>query len=125
MSDKQGLVEFGTLYPGWYEGRTIQIRGQLSPTGNDSIFKLVRYKINCCAADAIPLNAVIMIDPASKEKLQTAEMQGKWLLVTGQIQFRKRKDRDEYVTTIFVRPTKKHPLSERVKVVPAESNPYI
>src|SRR5262249_48729445 len=29
-----------------YEGRTIRIRGQLSPSGNDSIFKLVRFKIN-------------------------------------------------------------------------------
>jgi hypothetical protein len=108
-----------------YEGRTIQIRGQLSPSGNDSRFKLVRFKINCCAADAIPLNAVILIDPASKERLQTAEMQGKWVLVTGQIQFLKRSDRDEYVTVIFVRPTKEHPLSELVKVVPPDNNPYI
>jgi protocatechuate 3,4-dioxygenase beta subunit len=25
LSDKRGLVEFGTLYPGWYAGRTIHI----------------------------------------------------------------------------------------------------
>jgi len=39
VSDTQGLVEFGTLYPGWYEGRTIHIHlkvhlnGHVSHTG--------------------------------------------------------------------------------------------
>jgi hypothetical protein len=108
-----------------YEGRTVQIRGQLAPSGNDTFFRLVRYKINCCAADAIPLDAVILIDPASKERLQTAEMRGKWVLVTGQVQFRKRKDREEYATVIFVRPTKEHALAELIQTVTPDNNPYI
>jgi hypothetical protein len=107
-----------------YEGRRIQIRGQYIPSSNDTMFTLRRYKMNCCAADAIPLNAVIMIDPKSTERLDKEKMLDKWVLVTGQIQFRKRKDREEYLTLIFVQPSKEHPLGGLIEVVPPETNPW-
>ncbi len=49
----------------YYEGKTITLTGQYS--GNDpKRFTLVRFKIACCAADAVPLNAVIMVDDKSR-----------------------------------------------------------
>jgi hypothetical protein len=106
-----------------YEGRTIQIRGQYVPSGNSSLFTLRRYKMNCCAADAIPLNAVIMIDPKWNEKLKTEDLLGKWVLVTGQVQFRKRKD--EMITVIFVQPSKDQPLDRLIEAVAPDNNPYV
>jgi len=106
-----------------YEGRTIKIRGQYVPSGNNSKFSLVRYKMNCCAADAIPLKAWILIDPQWNEKLKPEEMQGKWVLVTGKIQFRKVKG--EIATVIFVQSSKEHPLTELVETVDPDNNPYV
>jgi hypothetical protein len=110
-----------------YEGRTYKLKGQFSPSGNDTMFTLVRFKINCCAADAVPVPAVIMVDPNSKEKLDVAAYQGKWVEVTGQVQFRTRKvgGREEWVTVVFVHPDEKHPLSSLVAPTEPDRSPFI
>ncbi len=53
----------------------------------DSRFTLVRYAIRCCTADAVQVDAVIMPDPnaPSKEKLDPES--GKWVEVTGRVEF--------------------------------------
>ena len=65
----------------YYEGKTITLTGQYA--GNDSKrFTLVRYKIACCAADAVKLNAVIMVDPNSTEKVDPDMYRNQWVEVT-------------------------------------------
>ncbi len=49
------------------EGKTVTLTGQYN--GSDAaFFTLIRYKINCCAADAIPLKIVMKIDYSKLEE---------------------------------------------------------
>jgi hypothetical protein len=32
MTDDNGIVQFTTIYPGWYEGRAIQYTSRLEPS---------------------------------------------------------------------------------------------
>jgi hypothetical protein len=107
-----------------YEGKTVRIKGQVAPTGNDQIFSLRRYKIRCCAADAVPLDAFIMIDPASKEHID-ASWVGQWVEVKGQVQFRSRNvyGHEEAVAVIFVRPDRDHPLEGLVRKLGKDEQP--
>ena len=86
-------LELAALYPenrSLYEGKTVRIVGQCVPK-DDRTFTLRRYKISCCAADAVPLNAVIVVDPDSKEGIDVrTALRGKWVEVTGRVQFIKR-----------------------------------
>jgi hypothetical protein len=102
----------------YYQGRMVRIIGQYAPSGTDRMFTLVRFKITCCAADAIPLNVVILLDPQSKEKLGPLPTH-QWVEVTGRIEFLKRKDRDEFVTVLKVASPKD------VRPVPPDSDPYV
>jgi hypothetical protein len=111
----------------YFEGKTVRLKGQFAPTGSDRMFSLVRFKINCCAADAIPLSAVIMIDPDSKEQLNPAQYVGRWVEVTGQVQFRTREKngREEWVTVIVVKPDEDHPLSRLIVPTPPDTRPFV
>src|SRR5262249_29174330 len=73
----------------YWEGKIVRLTGKYVGDDNRQ-FTLVRYKINCCAADAVPLNAVIMIDPKSNAKLPLSKLRNQWVQVTGQVQFLKR-----------------------------------
>ncbi len=79
----------------FYEGHMGSIVGQLVPQGDSGqLFTLVRYKITCCSADAVPINILIVTEkPLTKRP-------GDWVKVLGQIQFRKRKD--EFVPVLQV-----------------------
>jgi hypothetical protein len=93
-----------------YEGQTIRVKGEYLP-GNERMFTLVRYRMNCCARDAVPLRAVILVDSKSGDTLPEAALRGKWVEVTGQCQFQKRPDQaDDWVTIIVLRPDAEHPL---------------
>lgn len=85
----------------YYQGKVIQLVGQYAPGYNDRTFTLVRFKITCCAADARQLDVVIMLDPHSPENLSHMKA-AEWVKVTGRVEFRKRTDRDEYVTVLVV-----------------------
>jgi hypothetical protein len=112
-----------------YEGKTYKLKGKFSPApnGDPNLFTLVRMKMNCCAADAVPLNAVIMVDPSSKGKLNPAEYQNRWVEVTGEVQFRRRSlnGREEWVTVMLVRPDDKHALEDLVRPTNPDNNPYV
>ena len=102
-------LEFNTLQSAaftplsrhYYEGKIVRLVGQYAPGDTDRTFTLVRFKITCCAADARPLNVMIMLDPQSPESLSHVKAL-EWVKVTGRLTFRKRKDRDEYVTVLIV-----------------------
>jgi hypothetical protein len=114
-------LEQASFNPGtrqFFEGRTVRLVGQYAPGNDDRTFGLVRFKMTCCAADAIQLNVVIMLDPNCKENL-TGLNRNDWLQVTGRVQFRKRRDRDEYVTVLIVNSPKD------VQQTKADDNPYL
>ena len=143
-------LELAALYSenrGYYEGKTVLLEGQYVPK-DSRMFTLRRYKISCCAADAVGLNAVIVIDPDyakehPKEVLDGNSLQGRWVRVTGRVQFLKRADGSGgYATALILTPTKKRPLTAAVmdnqveattsgkveplvKEIPPPSNPYL
>jgi hypothetical protein len=85
----------------YYQGKVVQLVGQYAPGWNDRTFTLVRFKMTCCAADAVKLPVLIMLDPHSPENL--SHLKGlEWVKVTGRIEFHKRTDRDEYVTVLVI-----------------------
>jgi len=107
-----------------YEGKTVRLIGKYVGE-EEKRFSLIRFKINCCAADAVPLNAVMMVDPNSTEKLSWKKYANKWVQVTGRVHFLKRKDNEQYMTALVLYPDVEHKLNDDlVKVVPQDSNPY-
>jgi hypothetical protein len=69
----------------YWKGKRVRVIGQFAPSPNsDRVFTLVRFKIRCCAADAIPINVpMISREPTSGIK------EGEWVEVTGQLEFQK------------------------------------
>jgi hypothetical protein len=103
----------------YYQGRTVRLRGQFARGADPRVFSLVRYKITCCAADAIPLNVIILIDPQSGTTADHIRPL-QWVEVVGRIQFRKRLDRpDEFVTVLIVG------SANDISIVDPDPNPYL
>lgn len=98
----------------WFQGRFGMLRGQYAPSPNPKVFSLVRFKMACCAADAIPIKAVIEVP----EEIRDIKPQ-EWIEVRGKIQFRQVKDRNEFVPVLRVRKT------DDVRKIPPEPNLYI
>jgi hypothetical protein len=105
----------------YYGGETAQLVGQATNIETRR-FALIRYRISSCAADALPLKVVISVS-ASTEKGAAFDgptlLTGKWVKVTGVIQFRKLRDSDEYVTVLEVSAEDVEILSKRPE------NPFI
>ena len=128
-------LEMAALYPEnreQYEGETVALVGQYVPK-DARTFTLRRFKISCCAADAVPLNAVILVDPKVKEDLDSGRLQGEWVQVTGRVEFLKRADGNGYTTALILTPSSDRPLFDPtgnnkdalVKKTKAPSNPYL
>jgi hypothetical protein len=98
----------------YFEGKTGTLKGQFVLGKTPNTFGLVRFKMTCCAADAIPLNVAI-ISPESVANIKPMS----WVQVTGQIQFRKRKDRDEYLPVLKLRSRQDIQPTER------DEDPYL
>src|SRR5262249_49431221 len=108
----------------FYEGKTVRVKGEYLPR-NEQMFSLVRYKINCCAADKVALDAVILVDPKSGAKVPGG-LDGKWLEVEGQLQFQQMPDRpDAWITLIVVRPTEQRPIGELIKETAKDANYFL
>ncbi len=122
-----------------YTGKKVRLVGKFA--GEDARrFTLARLKINCCSADAIPFNAVVMVDPnalAENSKLRQAterlKPKNKWVQVTGQVQFLSRPAPNdpgklEYVPAVIVQPkpeTHGEGLKDLIEVIPPPANPYV
>jgi hypothetical protein len=104
----------------FYEGKRGLVKGQFAPSVDDKVFTLVRFKITCCAADAVPMKVVI-VSPESWRQMETPIQPLQWVDVTGQIQFRPKqgRDRTEYIPVLQ--------LSSINDAVPvdAPANPFI
>jgi hypothetical protein len=107
-------------------GRSATIIGKFVASGESNRFGLVRYRMNCCAADALPLNAVMMVTPSWQgERLDVKERQQKWVKVTGRIFFlKKRGSEDDFVPAIIILPSKDQPPNALVEIVDQPANPY-
>jgi hypothetical protein len=86
----------------YYAGKIGRLKGQFLPGQNDRMFSLARIRIRCCAADTTTLNIIIILDDKVPGGTLSAFKPQAWIQVTGEIQFRKRKDRDEYATVMVV-----------------------
>jgi uncharacterized membrane protein YcgQ (UPF0703/DUF1980 family) len=99
-----------------YRGKKIQVEGQFVPyPGTDRVFSLARYKIQCCAADAVQLNVPIIC----RESLQSFNRED-WVRVTGRVEFHEAPNRPGVYQTIIIVNRK----ANVVKTLP-DSNPYV
>jgi uncharacterized membrane protein YcgQ (UPF0703/DUF1980 family) len=107
----------------YFEGRLVKLTGMFVGEGEKQ-FTMTRYKMNCCAADALPLRAVIMLDKDAKELLPSKQLKNKWVEVTGRIQFLGRKDKNAFIPALIVYPTEKEPLASLIVEIAMPANPY-
>jgi hypothetical protein len=101
----------------YYTGKVVRLFGVY--TGEDeSRFTLTKPAMTCCYADMRQLKAVIVVNyknvPSPKDRLVPSTHNGKWVQVTGMVQFAKR-ETGEYVTTLVVVPEKPEDLATQVK----------
>jgi hypothetical protein len=80
------------------EGHTGRIKGLFVPAEDPREGTVVRFKLICCAADVLPLR-VQLVSPAPITQVEAEQ----WVEVTGQVQFRKLRDRDELVPVLQLR----------------------
>jgi hypothetical protein len=103
----EGLRDF-------YEGKRGKIKGIFAPAADEHMCTLIRFKITCCTADAVPLKLVI-VSPESLRSIPSAQ----WVNVSGQIQFRKRPGRDNYLPVLQLASAKD------IELVDPDPNPFI
>jgi uncharacterized membrane protein YcgQ (UPF0703/DUF1980 family) len=97
----------------FWKNKIVSVRGQYSPVGgSNQLFMLVRFKISCCANDALQLN----VPMASREPI-TGIARGDWVKVTGRVEFRE--DGGSYKAVLII--------SKAKDVAPdfPDANPYI
>lgn len=80
------------------EGKTGRLRGMFNRLNNDKEFTLFRVKMNCCAADAIPVGVRII----SNENITRFDPK-QWVEAEGQIQFHKLVGQDKYLPVLIVK----------------------
>jgi uncharacterized membrane protein YraQ (UPF0718 family) len=108
----------------FYEGKRVKLVGRY--VGYDERrFTLTRFRINCCAADAVPINAVIVLDPRSKEVLPAKKLLDKWVEVTGRVHFLTRPGTNYFLPALILSPTESTPLNKMVEVVAPPANPFL
>lgn len=78
------------------EGRTVSIRGQFRPKA-DREFTLYKMKMNCCAADMIPLKARILTT-----FVPFGYKDGDWIQATGAVQFVEVPGKNQFVPVIRI-----------------------
>jgi uncharacterized membrane protein YraQ (UPF0718 family) len=104
----------------FYSGRRVRLVGRFVEARGG--FTLVRYKINCCAADATPLQAAILVRP--EQSLPTNKLRDQWVRVTGRVQFYQTPN-GAFHTAVIVTPTEREPLDKVIEPVPPDPNPFV
>ncbi len=106
----------------FYENKLVWLTGRF--VGNETEFRLMRYKINCCAADATPVQAILRIDKRSKETIDAALLRDKWVKVIGRIRFLTN-NQGQYMPAVFILPTASEPMDKLIEVIPQPANPML
>jgi hypothetical protein len=98
-----------------WRGKTVRVRGQFAPSpGNEHVFSLIRFRISCCAADAIPLPVPIV----SRESLAQSEFKlNDWVKVTGIVDFQHVGNTEKTVLRVM--------SLKKIENCPPDSNVYI
>jgi hypothetical protein len=82
FKELEGFANTSSVREFW-RGKRVQVLGQFAPSGTgDRFFTLVRFRMQCCAADAIPLRVPMYC----KESLAGFQPND-WVLVTGRVEF--------------------------------------
>jgi hypothetical protein len=104
----------------FYTGKTVRLEGVFAGQ-DESKFTLTRPTMNCCAADAITLKAVILVDYRDNKdgpRLDPSKLSGtKWVRVTGTVQFLQRDGTGPFTTALIVQPTPEFPISKAVELM--------
>ena len=82
----------------YWEGRLVRLKGQFALV-TDKKFKLYRWKISCCIADAYRLNVTI----EAPDALPFEKLRDKWVNVTGRVKFERPPGRDDWVSVLQMR----------------------
>jgi hypothetical protein len=96
-----------------WENKTVEVRGQFATSPrNARAFSLVRYRIGCCAADAIQVSVPVLC----REDLRGIT-HNSWVKVTGKVVFMQR---DGAFKTVLLVPTR-----TKVELCTPDLNPYV
>jgi hypothetical protein len=79
-----------------YEGRTVRVKGQLRSSGSGK-YTLFKMKMTCCAADTIPLKAVI------KAGFVSQLPDDAWVTAEGVLQYVELPDKKQFLPVIRVK----------------------
>ena len=82
-----------------WEGRTVRVKGQLNKIG-DKEFTLYKLKMNCCAADIVPLKARVLTSYVPTFK------SGDWVYTEGVLQFVEQSEKKQFIPVIRVKDAK-------------------
>ena len=95
-----------------WKSKHVRVIGMYSPSvQSDREFRLVRFKMTCCVADAIPLDLPLV----SKEAI-TGIKPNTWVRVTGRVEYRKHLDKMVPLIAVANR--------KAVQPCPEDPNPY-
>jgi hypothetical protein len=101
----------------WYSGRMGKLRGQFAPSasGDSRQFTLVRLRMKCCAADAVPIKAMI-VAPASVTHVKSQD----WVEIEGQISFLESRARPGEFMPLF-----RVLSNDKIRKIPPEPSFYL
>lgn len=96
------------------QGKTVIVTGQFAPSASDNMFSLVRFRIQCCAADRIKLDVPILSKYPLSD-LRPPLKQDEWVEVTAKVDFRAAPGSSAFKTVLlvpqlrYIRPTDPDP----------------
>ena len=97
-----------------WKGKMIKVRGQYAPM-SPRVFELVRYRIQCCAGDAVAYRVPV---GCKEDVIDTRP--NSWVEVTGRIDFRPRSPNSTSYMTILLAPNRAAVID-----IPPDNNPYL
>jgi hypothetical protein len=80
-------LAFNPLTQKEWKGLTVRAWAQIAPV-NDRHFTLVRYRIQCCGADAVAVKIPVVLSRGSLFEVPDRPRHDDWVKVTGRIDFR-------------------------------------
>lgn len=107
-----------------YEGKILTLTGRFVPH-DEKRFILIRYKMTCCAADAVPFNVICIVDPECRETLPSKNLKSNWVKVPGKIQFLKRVGTEDFTVSLILKPKDGEQLHSVIKLEQVPHNPYL
>ncbi len=96
----------------YFEGHSVKLKGMFVKLGMPNEFTLMRLKMNCCAADVVPMQVRILSEDKVGDFARTD-----WVEVEGKVEFRKVSGKEKYYAVLTT-------SSDKVKKTDPEATPY-